>query len=61
MKRRHSMVLPVPTSPVILVKPSPLLAATSRVFSASWWEVPENAKLVSGVMPNGSSRRPKWA
>ena len=29
------------TSPVILVKPSPLLAATGGVFSASWWEVPD--------------------
>ncbi len=33
---RHSSVLPVPTSPVILMKPSPFDTAISKVLSASW-------------------------
>ena len=33
---RQSSVLPVPTSPVILMNPSPFETATSRVFRASW-------------------------
>src|SRR5262245_18674851 len=60
-KRRHRSVLPVPTSPVILMKPSPFFTATSSVLSASWCELHAYAKLVSGVIPNGISRSPKWA
>src|SRR5688572_12936678 len=59
--RRHSSVLPVPTSPVILMKPSPFFTATSSVLSASWWVLQAYAKWVSGVIPKGISRRPKWA
>jgi hypothetical protein len=43
------------------MKPSPFFTATSSVFNASWWLVQAYAKLVSGVMPNGISRSPKWA
>src|SRR5881398_906768 len=60
MNLRHNRVLPVPTSPVILMKPSPPRAATSSVFRASWEPGLPKKKLVSGVMPNGASRRPKW-
>ena len=59
-KRRHSSVLPVPTSPMILMKPSPPSVASSSVLSASWWARVQKANEVSGVSPNGSSARPKW-
>src|SRR5690349_1132431 len=59
MSLRHSSVLPVPTSPVILLKPSPMRAATSNVLSASCDPADEKKKLVSGVMLNGNSRRSK--
>jgi hypothetical protein len=52
-------VFPVPTSPVILMKPSPFDTATSSVFSAAWMLRQAKKKLVSGVIPKGSSRRPK--
>src|SRR3954462_8911128 len=42
------------------MKPSPLDAATSKVLSASWCAAQEKTKLVSGVIPKGGSRRPKW-
>jgi len=61
MNLRHNRVLPVPTSPVILMKPSPVRAATSSVFRASCECGLPKKKLVSGVIPNGSSRRPKCA
>src|SRR6476620_2130220 len=61
MNLRHRSVLPVPTSPVILMKPSPARAATSSVLSASWECGLVKKKLVSGVIENGISRRPKWA
>src|SRR5688572_2701478 len=58
---RQSGVLPVPTSPVILMKPSPFATATTRVLKASWVARHGKKKLVSGVMPKGASRRPKCA
>jgi hypothetical protein len=57
---RQSNVLPVPTSPVIFMKPSPPATATTRVFSASRILLQAKKKLVSGVIPNGGSRMPKW-
>jgi len=43
------------------MKPSPLRAATSKVLSAFCDCGPLKKKLVSGVRPNGASRKPKWA
>jgi len=43
-KRRHSSVLPVPTSPVILMKPSPRSTASTSVSSASRWAADEKCE-----------------
>src|ERR1035437_8081973 len=60
MNLRHNRVFPVPTSPVILMKPSPFFAATNSVLRASWEFGQAKKKLVTGVIPNGNSCSPKW-
>src|SRR5882762_11993548 len=59
MKRRHKSVLPVPTSPVILMKPSPSSIASSSVLSASNCAREPYANAVSGVIENGAAARSK--
>src|SRR5690606_17914450 len=58
---RHSVVLPVPTSPVSWTKPPPppLSIPNSRCARASRCPSPRCTKRGSGVIENGGSRRPK--
>ena len=57
---RHSVVLPVPTSPVSCTNPPlpPWPMPNSRCASASRWRSLRNTKRGSGVIENGASARP---
>ena len=56
---RHSMVLPLPTSPLTLTMPSSWVMAYSSASSVAPRLAPSKKKSVCGVMRNGASVRPK--
>src|SRR3989304_705250 len=61
MSTRHSMVLPLPTSPVTLTMPSSWEIAYSSASSVAPRFAPAKKKSVWGVMRNGGSFSPKWS
>src|SRR5260221_4700110 len=56
---RHSIVLPLPTSPVTFTMPSPAVIAYSSASSVAPRLAPEKKNSVWGVIRNGASRSPK--
>src|SRR5512139_36179 len=59
MRTRHSIVFPLPTSPVTLTIPSPAVTAYTSASRVAPRLAPAKKNSVCGVMRNGASRRPK--
>src|SRR5512134_3402060 len=59
-RTRHSIVLPLPTSPVTLMIPSSWVIAYSSASSVAPRFAPEKKNSVWGVIRKGGSLSPKW-
>src|SRR5437660_1930555 len=58
---RQRSVFPEPTSPIILMKPSPLLRLNNNTFNASSWPLRGQKNPVCGVNPKGISLKLKYS